>query len=148
MRRLVIPLALVLALALPASALGAAKRYAGDWDGGGTMSFKVKRAHHEKKVVAFSFAAFPLNCEGGAETTTGFINFAIPVHRNKFHTRAVAPPNNPSDPDATVKLAGRLTRGGRGARLTMSIHGKSVALDGGGHDSCGSGQVTGSASRD
>jgi hypothetical protein len=81
----------VLALLLPASASAAGKKYTGDVEGGGTVSFKVVKRDNGKKVVKrFRWNNIIVECPDG-EHTYDAVMYPMKVNRGEFGTVAVTP---------------------------------------------------------
>ena len=85
MKRLLVCLALVLALALPTQASAASREFAGEIAPSGTLTFKLKKKKkHRPKVKNFTFRQVPINCDGGPNTTFGRISGGLTVKRKRF----------------------------------------------------------------
>ncbi len=119
MRRIFVPIALVLAAALaPAAPAAAAKRsYAGDVEPSGSIAFAVKSTKHGggkiKKDLALS--EIPITCEEGKSTTTATLGFSLEINdRNRFEGRA-------SNQDkALLVVKGKVRRGGSSGKAQIS----------------------------
>jgi hypothetical protein len=132
-----------------AAAAGKTTTYSGDIDGGGTIEFTVKttKKHHKKKskVIDFRFEGLPLDCAGGdgTETTSGALNFKVPVKKGKFTVDAVL--GSSQNPKAALLANGKIKKGS--ARGDIRVHGTEVPLDGGGTGDCDSDTVDWSATK-
>ncbi len=92
----------VVGLVAPTTVGAATKSYNGTFEPGGTLSFKVKNTNNGKKVKAFTFVGFPVQCNSGPETTSGNLSFAPKVKDKKFEADAIL--GNPSNPQARLTL--------------------------------------------
>ena len=118
-------LAVVAALVAPMDASAAGKKFEGGVDGGGTVSFTLKKTQNGEKVVKFTFLAVPADCSGSPETVSGRVTFGIKVDRNEFETKAVA--GNPDNPKSALKLTGKIRK--NSAKGTLSVSGSKVLID-------------------
>ena len=85
MKRLLVYLALVLALVLPAQASARQREYDGVITPSGELGFKVKFKKGEKpKVKGFTFFDVPINCDGGPNTTFGKVTGGLKVRKKRF----------------------------------------------------------------
>jgi hypothetical protein len=85
-RRILLCVVLIVALALPTQAIASTKSYGGGFDPSGSLSFKVKKKKHKKKrVIKFLFQGVPMTCDDGAHTTSGLLTFAMKVKKGSFH---------------------------------------------------------------
>ena len=132
----------VTAVAAP-SAQAAERKYEGAFVPSGTLSFVVKKSGDGKKVVNYRWDDFPLDCRGGDEKSSSFLEFSIRVRRGKFSTVAV---DNPDNPGARLQLEGRLI-GRNNAKGTMRLEGRRVPVDGPGRENCDSGRLNWTAAR-
>lgn len=92
MKRLLIPLALAIALVVPAQA-GAkskAKHYVGAVSPSGSLSFNVVQQKHskEKSVKGFSFSNVPVTCAEGPATANGVVSFPVKLSGGSFNINA------------------------------------------------------------
>src|SRR5690349_259198 len=84
-----------------AGAAGKTTTYNGEIDNGGTIQLKVKKSKKKGKkktrVVLFRFEGLPVACgANGAGTTSGALDFKVPVKRGKFEIDAIiGKPSNP-----------------------------------------------------
>lgn len=115
----------VFVLVAPAAVGAASKTYQGTFDPGGQLQFKLKPTNHGKKVVKYTFLGFPVQCDGGPETTSGFFTFGVKVKNKKFEAQAQS--TNPGS-ESKVVLTGKFKRGGK-AKGTMKVSGEHVGID-------------------
>ena len=135
----------VVGLVAPTTVGAATKSYNGTFEPGGTLSFKVKNTNNGKKVKAFTFVGFPVQCNSGPETTSGNLSFAPKVKDKKFEADAIL--GNPSNPQARLTLLGKLKGGGE-AEGTMKVKGSKVPIDPSGSGNCSSPKTDWTASVD
>ena len=80
MKRFLVPLALAIALALPAQALAGVETYTGPISPSGSVILKVKKTDGTPtKVNSFTFLDLPVTCEDGEDTPSG----RYPLEGNK-----------------------------------------------------------------
>jgi hypothetical protein len=133
-----------------AAAASKTTTYSGTINGGGTIEVTVKttKKHHKKKktkVVDFRFEGLAVECTGGdgTETTSGALNFKLPVKKGKFTVDAVL--GSPQNPEAALLAHGKIKK--RSASGDIRVHGSAVPLDAGGTGSCDSDTVRWSAAK-
>jgi hypothetical protein len=148
MKKRLVPIVAVLALALALPAVSAAKskHYAGTLSPSGTVSFKVnkivKKGKKGKKkktsttVSNFTFDSVPITCTDGAHTTRGLITFSVKL-RGSFNIDGES-----SATGAKVQIQGTTTAG------TLHVSGN-VPIDGTQNlgDTCDSGVLSWTAAR-
>ena len=141
MKKFLVPLALLCAMALPAGALAATKGYAGNTAPSGTVTFKVKKKNGKRKVKAFKFRDIPVTCDDGAHTTVGYLTFAQRINKqNKFNISA-----RNSTTGAEVKVHGKVS--GNSASGTIKITGNvPIDANSASGSNCTSGVLTWTAS--
>jgi hypothetical protein len=108
-KRILIPLALAVALAVPAQAGAKTKHYAGAVSPSGSISFSVVQKRHskQKSVNGLTFSAVPVNCADGPATTHGDVTFPVKLHKNgSFNINASS-----SSTGASLQVSGNLTAG-------------------------------------
>jgi len=140
MKKLIALVAVAAVVLSAPAAVGAGNRakYKGAFEVTGTMSFVLKEARTGRKVVRYSWEAFPLRCEGKlAPTSSGFLEFSQQVNRGNFRAEAV---DDQTNPGARLSLRGELVGRGR-AEGTLRIRGDRVPVDGPGRGDCTSGTV-------
>ena len=135
----------VVGLVAPTTVGAATKSYNGTFEPGGTLSFKVKNTNNGKKVKAFTFLGFPVQCNSGSETTSGNLSFAPKVENKKFEAHAIL--GNSNNPLAKLTLVGKLKGGGQ-AEGTMKVSGTNVPIDPSGSGNCSSPKTDWTASVD
>lgn len=108
MRRLLTFAALALALVLPVQAEAKTKRFTGLVSPSGTIAFKIVQKRHSKKkrITKFSFFGVPVNCQEGAVTTRGLVDFGAKLNRGRFKFVA-----SNSITGATLRIRGNLPAG-------------------------------------
>jgi hypothetical protein len=151
MRRALLVAAVAALLVAAPLAVAASKTttYSGTINGGGTIEVTVKttKKHHKKKtkVVDFRFEGLAVECTGGdgTETTSGALNFKLPVKKGKFTVDAVL--GSPQNPEAALLAHGKIKK--RSASGDIRVHGSAVPLDAGGTGSCDSDTVRWSAAK-
>jgi hypothetical protein len=116
---------LVAGLTAPIALAGQNKDFEGTIENGGTLSFKLKKTDNGKKVVKFTFIGMPADCKSGLESVSGEITFAIKVKSNKFDAKAVS--GNPNNPNATLKVTGKIDKSN--AEGTLRVSGPNVLVD-------------------
>ena len=85
MKRLLVCLTLVIALALPAQASARQREYDGTVTPSGELGFKVKFKKGKKpKVKGFTFSDVPINCDGGPNTTFGKVTGGLKLKKKRF----------------------------------------------------------------
>jgi hypothetical protein len=134
LKRFLIPLVLVLALALPGQALAGTKSFSGAIDPSGTVSFKVKKKHGKKKVTGLKFNQVPITCDGGASTTGADVGNAGRLKHKKFGFSG----SNPSG-TATLDAVGKVT--GSSASGAVQIQGDVLLSDGSTGTNCDTGAL-------
>jgi hypothetical protein len=87
LKKFLIPLALGVALMVPAQAGAKTKHYVGAVSPAGSISFNVVQKKHSKKksVIGFSFSGVPVTCAEGAKTAYGFISFPVKLSGGDFN---------------------------------------------------------------
>jgi hypothetical protein len=107
-KRFLIPLALAVALVVPAQAGAKTKHYVGAVSPSGSISFNVVQKKHSKKksVKGFSFSGIPVTCAEGAQTTHGFVSFPVKLHGGSFNINASS-----SSTGASLQASGNLSAG-------------------------------------
>ncbi len=126
MRKLIALMALSIAVLIAPAAVGAAKKtYGGAFESSGELQFDLKKANKGKKILDFTFAGFPVQCDSGSQTTSGHLTFAIKVKNNKFEADAIS--TNPGS-ESKLNLTGKLKNGGQ-AEGTLKVHGANVLID-------------------
>jgi hypothetical protein len=125
-KRALVGVGLVAALAFAAVAMGAIKHYHGTVDQGGTVSFQTKVRHHKaKRVKNFFFYKVTLTCEGGASIPISNrkpLKFPIPpmkVRHRRFHGSF-----SNSDFKTSGEVHGKFTHHYRKAKGTLRVHGR------------------------
>lgn len=141
LRRLLLLLTLVAALALPVQAVAKTKSYSGAVTPSGTVGFKVKAKHGKKQVKNFRFDSIPVTCDSGTHTTYGNVTFTVKLRKGKFNISATSTATG-----ASLDIHGNV--GGNSASGTLSVTGK-VPIDAGPSDgsSCSSGALSWTAAR-
>ncbi len=133
-RRSALPLVAFAALLLIVPlASGAAREYNGKFEPGGSVHFVVKMTRDDSEirreaVTDFTYGGFPVSCGGEPKTTSGAIEFPMPLDGKRRFAINVGR-------DALV-VRGRL-RGKRRAEGTFRVDGR-VELDSGEIERCSS----------
>lgn len=130
--------AVVVALAVPAlAAAGKTTHYSGTFaNETGKVSFKLKRSHGERSVVAWAWENLPLMCAGKPRETSGYFTRdrkPLPVKNRKFAGRAVRLDHG--NVIAKAKVAGEFAKGYKSADGVFRVTG--VIPEGG--EDCDSG---------
>jgi len=142
MKRILVPLALVIALAVPAPAAAATRSYSGDVGGAATLSFTLKKRQGKSTVKDFLFEQVPVQCAAGANTTSGHLTFGMKVEGKKFGAKAE------DGAGSELQVDGKLKQQGKQARGTLRVHGAVPTDDGGRGTNCDTGVLHWNAARD
>jgi hypothetical protein len=142
MQRILLPLALAVALTLPADAMAAKRAYAGGIEPSGELSFKLKQKRDRETIKNFAFTQVPIDCAEGAKTTTGHLTFGIRLEGKEFGARA------DNDEGSRLRVSGKLKQRGKRARGKIRIHGAVPTDDGATGTSCDTGILRWGTSRD
>lgn len=114
MKRLLVCLALVLALALPTQAFAKTREYTGTVAPSGTLEFKWKKKKKRKpKVKGLTFSQVPITCAEGANTTTGRLTFGIKVRKKRFQADAK------DNEGSMLTVAGTVSKGGSSGTIRV-----------------------------
>jgi hypothetical protein len=137
-RKLVLPVVLAAALALPAQAGAKAKHYTGTVSPSGTIAFKVVQKRHSKRktVSGFSFFGVPVTCQDGAHTARGIVGFPVNLKKGRFNIVASS-----SVTGATLEIHGNLPNG------TIHLTGNPAIEPSGTGTNCDSGVLNWTARR-
>ena len=120
MKRLLVCLTLVLALALPAQASARQREYDGVITPSGELGFKVKFKKGEKpKVKGFTFFEVPITCAEGPNTTVGRITGGLKLKKKRFSAEVVDKETGQSH----LEVAGTVSK--RSASGTIHVFGAS-----------------------
>jgi hypothetical protein len=121
-KRFVVVLLVVGALAMPAAAIAAVRHFKGPVNPSGNVAFPARV--HSGKVVrvkpGFAFNHIPMTCNEGARTISGSFNFAMAVHRRHFSGTGTF---TSSAGQGTVAVTGAFKHHGRRAVGTINAHG-------------------------
>jgi hypothetical protein len=139
LKRFLIPLVLVLALALAAPAVAGSKKYSGAVSPSGTVSFKITKKHGKKKVGALKFNQLPITCDDGAATANADVGAAGKLKHKKFGFHG----SNPSG-TASLDAVGKVT--GSSASGAVQIQGDVFLSDGTTGTNCDTGALSWTAS--
>ncbi|MGH2992430.1 MAG: hypothetical protein ACRDL1_02710 [Solirubrobacterales bacterium] len=143
MKRILVPLALVVALALPVQAAAGTRHYSGAVDPAGTVDFDVKKKRKQgkgkvKKVKDFAFLQVPINCVTGAATTSGHLNFGMKIEQGRFKASGIFGGSN-------LRVKGTVSGGGSTGTIrvfgNVPLDDESVGVD------CDTGVLDWSAAR-
>jgi hypothetical protein len=119
-KRLLVCLLLVLALALPAEASARQREYDGTITPSGELGFKLKFKKGEKpKVKGFTFFRVPINCAEGPNTTVGRITGGLKLKKKRFSAEVVDKETGQSH----LEVAGTVSK--RSASGTIHVFGAS-----------------------
>jgi hypothetical protein len=137
-KKFLIPLALAVALVVPAQAGAKTKHYVGAVSPSGSLSFNVVQKKHSKKksVRGFSFSGIPVTCSDGAKTTHGFVSFPVKLNKGNFNISASS-----SVSGASLEVHGNLSAG------TIHLSGDLPIDPSGTGSSCDSGVLNWTAQR-
>ncbi len=139
MRKFLLPVALAVALVVPAQAAAKKpKHYTGTVAPSGTIGFKVTQKKHSKRksVSGFRFAGVPVTCDDGAHTAHGFVSFPVKLNKGKFNIVASS-----SVTGAKLEVHGNLAAG------TIQVSGDTAIEPEGNGTNCESGVLSWTASR-
>jgi hypothetical protein len=122
MKRAVIVVTLLVALALPANAIAGVRHFKGPIQPSGNVAFEAKSRHGKivKVKPGFQFSHVPLTCNEGDQTISGSFNFSMEVTHRHFHATGVY---KSSAGQGTVAVAGDFRHQGRKAVGTINAHG-------------------------
>jgi hypothetical protein len=145
MKRILVPLVLVVAIALPVQAAAGTRHYSGAVDPAGTVDFDVKKKRKKgkgkgkvKKVKDFAFLQVPIKCVTGAATTSGHLNFGMKIERGQFKGSGIFGGSN-------LRVKGTVSRGGSTGTIrvfgNVPLDDESVGVD------CDTGVLDWSAAR-
>jgi hypothetical protein len=139
MRKFLVPLGVVVALAIPAQAVAKTKHYAGTVTPSGTIGFNVIQKPHKKakRVGSFRFDGIPVTCSDGAHVAHGIITFQVKLRKNKTFTFNASN----SSTGSTAKVNGSLSAG------TLELGGAVVIETGTTGTNCSSGVLNWTAAR-
>jgi hypothetical protein len=115
MKRLLVCLALVLALALPTQALAKTREYAGTVAPSGTLEFKWKKKKKGKpKVKGLTFRQVPIACDGGPNTTFGKVTGGLTVKKKRFGAQLTN-----EEGTSNLHIAGSVSKSGSGGTIQI-----------------------------
>jgi hypothetical protein len=140
LKRLLVPLVLVIALALPGQAVAGTKSYSGTVSPSGSISFKVKKKHKKKKVKALKFSQLPITCDQGSTTASADVGNAGRLKHKEFSFHGT----NPSG-TATLDAVGKVTSSG--ASGAVQIQGDVFLDNGTTGTNCDTGALSWTASK-
>jgi hypothetical protein len=125
MKRRVIVVALVMAMAMPAAAAAGIRHFDGSLDPSGSVSFDAtKRLGRVVRVEpGFAFIRVPVGCDDGHDRIKGSFDFAMDVHRRSFEGTGTY------DGGGKVTVSGELSPLARRARGTIQISGDFSAIN-------------------
>ena len=145
MKRFLVPLVLVIALAIPAQAAAGTRSYEGGVESGGTLSFEVKKKRKKKtsKVKRFEFGQVNIQCAAGPATTSGLLTDPMKVtKKGKFGVRATN-----EDGTSNLRVKGKLKQKGKKAGGTIRVFGETPLDDGTTGTACDTGKLKWAAKR-
>jgi hypothetical protein len=140
LKKFLVPLVLVIALALPGQAVAGTKSYSGSVSPSGTVNFKIKKKHKKKKVKGLKFHQLPITCDAGPTTASADVGNAGRLKHKEFDFNAI----NPSG-TATLDTAGKVTSSS--ASGTVQIQGEVFLDDGTTGTNCDTGVLNWTASK-
>jgi hypothetical protein len=114
-KRLLVCLALVLALALPAQASARQREFDGTVTPSGELGFKLKFKKGEKpNVKGFTFFRVPINCAEGPNTTFGRITGGLRVKKKRFGAQLAN-----DEGGSNLQVAGTVSKGGSSGTIRV-----------------------------
>jgi hypothetical protein len=121
-KRTVICVGIVVALAIPASTSAGGFDFQGRDRDGGTVSFEAKVKHGRARKVAVGFAWNKLNvhCVGGWSQTDGSFTRRMRVRHRRFHGTGRT---DTAGGVVIAKVSGRFARRGNRAHGKIRVHG-------------------------
>jgi opacity protein-like surface antigen len=123
-KRLLVCLVLVAALALPAQASARQREYDGTITPSGELGFKVKSKKGKKpKVKGFTFRDVPINCAEGPNTTFGAITGGVKLRKKRFSAEV----SDKETGQSHLEVAGTVSK--RSANGTIRVSGSSPLQD-------------------
>jgi hypothetical protein len=132
--RAVALVAVVSTLALPPTALAGpvTRSWVGSFEGGGSLGIKITSTKNYAYVKRFTFSKFPLVCDRGPNTFTGWVSGANINKHHQFHFNLKS--NSGADAariviDGTIHHHRRIAGG-------MNVFGDAVPVDHGPPDHC------------
>jgi hypothetical protein len=138
LKRVLVSVVAVAALAIPAQAVASSKKYVGGVNPSGDFSFTVKKKNGKKKVKNPTFIEVPTHCDQGNVTTSGKLAFSVKLKHKEFTAVGQLP-------GGSVTVVGHVN--GNNASGTIQVLGASP-IDGDGTGSgCDTGELSWSASR-
>lgn len=120
MKRIVITVVAVIAVAFASLAIAGTTKYSGTVDQGGTVKFKIVKHNGNTIARGFHWKNVPVTCQTGTgTTTTGNFTFSTPVNNGHFEFHG-------SNSSSAATAKGDLRKHGKAAG-TINVHGNLAA---------------------
>jgi hypothetical protein len=125
MKRCLVVVTLVIALAMPAMAVAGIHHFDGSVDPSGSISFDAKKRLGRVVEVepGFAFTRVRVGCDDGHHHIMGSFDFAMDVHRRRFDG------TGSYEGGGRVTVSGELSPLGRRARGTIQVSGDFSAIN-------------------
>ena len=125
MKRRLVVVALVMAMAIPAAAAAGIRHFDGALDPSGSVSFDTKKRLGRVVQVepGFAFTRVPVSCDDGRDRIKGSFDFAMDVRRRRFEG------TGSYEGGGKVTVSGELSALARRARGTIQISGDFSAIN-------------------